>query len=80
MRKINPEKINPTAAVSTITVAYTSLVIGLKLDGYIAISWTLLLAPLWAPIAMVMGLMAALCVAWLVLWCICAAARKDGGQ
>lgn len=77
-RKIHTEKINPAAAVSTVTVAYIALVTGLKLDGFIAYSWTLLLAPLWAPIALVLATLVALGVLWLVLWCLCALARLDG--
>lgn len=79
MRKFNTEKVNPTAAVSTVTVAYVALVTGLKLDGLIGVCWTLLLAPLWGPIAMLFGLLALLAVAWLVLWCIVTIGRKSRG-
>lgn len=79
MRRHQPEKLNPTTAVSSVTVAYVALITGLKLDGLIGYSWTLLLAPVWGPIALVIVLLAGLLMAWLVLWCIVTVTRKTGG-
>lgn len=67
MKRINPEKTNPVQAISSLTVAYVALVVGLKLDGIIAVSWTLLMAPLWAPIAIILAVLVLACIVWMTL-------------
>lgn len=79
MRKHLPENLNPTTAISSFTGAYVIFVTGLKLDGWINYSWTLLLAPVWVPWGLAFILLVVLGVAWVVLWCIITAARKGGG-
>lgn len=53
MRKKSTDK-KDYAALSAFTIAYAALIYGLKMDGWLSLSWTALLAPIWAPMACVL--------------------------
>ena len=47
---------NPRAimVLTSFTAAYVALICGLKLDGFTNLPWTLLLSPVWFPIASIL--------------------------
>lgn len=79
MRQSRYEKINPTLAASTFTVAFMAFIIGLKLDGYITVGWLWILSPLWGVIAIGLALLTVIAAFYIALALIFWAVRKAKG-
>jgi hypothetical protein len=61
-------------ALAAFTAAYVAFACGLKLDGFITLSWTVILAPVWLPVAIIVAIaalyVAVCCIVILLAWAI----------
>jgi hypothetical protein len=74
--------ITPLQSASAFAVfsAYVALACGLKLDGFIKLPWTLLLAPVWFPIALMFAVAFFYVLLGIMLIAVDALVRKLRGR